>query len=159
MHEYYMRLCIEEARAAQKENEVPVGCVIVYENKIIAKTHNLCHALKDPTAHAELLAIREALQFLGKGTLSGCTLYVSLEPCAMCAGAIVNSRVSRLIYGAHDPACGCAGSVYRITEDPAFVHFCKSDGGILEEECAELLKTFFAERRTIAASRTRRENE
>ena len=122
---------------------MPVGCVIVRDGGIIARGHNERERTGDPTAHAEIVAMRRAAEALGGWRLEGCTLYVTLEPCPMCAGAIVQARVSHLVFGAFDEAQGCAGSVYRIPEDPAFSHFCPSDGGILEGECAALLKRFF----------------
>lgn len=141
--ETFMLLALEEARLALAEGETPVGCVIVRDGKIIARGHNRRHNDHDPTAHAEILAIRRAASVLGDWRLSGCTLYVTLEPCPMCAGAILMARLSRLVFGASDPAQGCAGSVYRIPEDPAFSHFCPVDGGVLQEECAALISDFF----------------
>jgi len=142
-----MRAALEEAQRAADMGEMPVGCVIVKDGEIIARGHNLRETENDPSAHAEIVAMRRAAKVLGTWRLEGCTMYVTLEPCPMCAGAIVQGRVGRLVYGADDPACGCAGSVYRIPEDPAFNHFCKSDGGILAEECAQKLTDFFARRR------------
>lgn len=139
---------LEEAALALAEGEMPVGCVIVRDGKIIARGHNLREQTLDPTAHAEIVAIRRAAEALGNWRLDGCTLYVTLEPCPMCAGAISQARIGRLVYGASDEKYGCAGSVYRIPEDPAFGHFCKSDGGVLEAECAALVKRFFAGKRT-----------
>ena len=141
--ETFMLLVLEEARLALAEGETPVGCVIVRDGRIIARGHNRRHNDHDPTAHAEILAIRRAASVLGDWRLSGCTLYVTLEPCPMCAGAILMARLSRLVFGASDPAQGCAGSVYRIPEDPAFSHFCPIDGGVLQEECAALISDFF----------------
>ena len=143
----WMRMAIDEARRALGEGELPVGCVIVRDGKLVAAGHNLREQSGDPTGHAEIVAIRRAAQKLGDWRLSGCTLYVTLEPCPMCAGAISQARVERLVYGADDSKYGCAGSVYRIPEDPAFNHFCKSDGGLLAEECASLIDEFFASRR------------
>ena len=146
----YMKEALAEARLAEAEGEMPVGCVVVREGEIIARAHNACEALRDATAHAELLAIRRASSACGNWRLNKCTLYVTLEPCPMCAGAIMQARVGRLVFGAADPGQGCAGSLYRIPEDPAFPHFCPSDGGVLAEECASLLKAFFAHRRNDA---------
>ena len=143
----YMREALIEARLAAEAGEMPVGCVIAREGEIIARAHNECEALRDATAHAELLAIRRASVACGDWRLNRCTLYVTLEPCPMCAGAIMQARVGRLVYGAADPGQGCAGSLYRIPEDPAFPHFCPSDGGVLREECEALFKRFFARRR------------
>ena len=143
----WMRAALEEARLAYDEGELPVGCVIVRDGQIVAAGRNTRERTGDPTGHAEITAIRRAAQALGDWRLTGCTLYVTLEPCPMCAGAISQSRVSRLVFGAADPKYGCAGSVYRIPEDPAFNHFCRSDGGVLADECAGLINRFFASRR------------
>jgi len=142
-----MREAIREAELAAEEGELPVGCVIVRNGKIIARGHNEREQTNDPTAHAEIVAMRRAAQALSSWRLNDCTLYVTLEPCPMCAGAISQARVGRLVYGADDPAQGCAGSVYRIPEDPAFSHFCRSDGGLLADQCQIPLNTFFANRR------------
>ena len=139
----FMREALAEARLAAKAGELPVGCVIVRDGSIIARAHNECEALRDATAHAEVLAIRRASAASGDWRLQRCTLYVTLEPCPMCAGAILQARLGRLVYGAADPGQGCAGSLYRICEDPAFPHFCKSDGGVLAQECQALLRAFF----------------
>ena len=143
MREKFMREALIEAEIALQKGELPVGCVITKNNAIIARGHNERETTGDPTAHAEIVAMRRAAETLGGWRLDGCTLYVTLEPCPMCAGAIVQARVSRLVFGAYDPAQGCAGSVYRIPEDPAFSHFCPSDGGTLEEECSAILQKFF----------------
>ena len=145
--EAWMAEALHEAELAASEGEIPVGCVIVRGGEIIARGHNLREQTGDPTAHAEVVAIRRAAQALGCWKLSGCTMYVTLEPCPMCAGAISQARISRLIYGASDPAYGCAGSVYRIPEDPAFNHFCTCDGGVREAECRSLLERFFQDQR------------
>ena len=139
----FMREALMEARLAAQAGEMPVGCVIARNGEIVARAHNECEAAHDATAHAELLAIRRASAACGDWRLNRCTLYVTLEPCPMCAGAIMQARVGRLVYGAADPGQGCAGSLYRIPEDPAFPHFCPSDGGVLAGECEELLKDFF----------------
>ena len=139
----YMREALAEAKAAADAGELPVGCVVVKDGAIVARARNACEARRDATAHAEMLAIREASRVTGDWRLTGCTLYVTLEPCPMCAGAIMQARVGRLVYGAADPGQGCAGSLYRIPEDPAFPHFCPSDGGVLAGECEALLKDFF----------------
>ena len=143
----WMAEALVEAEAAAREGEIPVGCVIVRDGQLVARGHNLREQTGDPTAHAEVVAIRRAAQALGCWKLDGCTLYVTLEPCPMCAGAVSQARISRLIYGASDPAYGCAGSVYRIPEDPAFNHFCICDGGVREAECRSLLERFFQNRR------------
>ena len=145
--ENWMRIALTEARRALDEGEMPVGCVIVRDGAQIASGHNLRERTNDPTAHAEIVAIRRAAEALGSWRLEGCAMYVTLEPCPMCAGAISQARLERLVYGAADERYGCAGSVYRIPEDPAFNHFCKSDGGVLADECAALLNEFFSKRR------------
>lgn len=142
-----MQEAIREAELALAAGELPVGCVIAKDGEIIARGHNEREQTDDPTAHAEIVAMRRAARKLNSWRLNDCTLYVTLEPCPMCAGAISQARVGRLVYGADDPAQGCAGSVYRIPEDPAFSHFCRSDGGLLKEECQTPLNTFFQSRR------------
>ncbi|MBQ6121747.1 MAG: nucleoside deaminase [Clostridia bacterium] len=139
----FMREALVEARLASRAGEMPVGCVIARDGEIVARAHNECEARRDATAHAELLAIRRASAAAGDWRLNRCTLYVTLEPCPMCAGAIVQARVGRLVYGAADPGQGCAASLYRICEDPAFPHFCRSEGGVLEGECQAMLNAFF----------------
>jgi len=143
-----MQLALAEARLALDEGEMPVGCVIARNGEVIARGHNLREATGDPTGHAEIVAIRRAAEASGSWRLDGCTIYVTLEPCPMCAGAISQARLKRLVWGAADEKYGCAGSVYRIPEDPAFNHFCRCDGGILDEECAELIRRFFAGKRS-----------
>lgn len=145
-----MRQALIEARLALDEGELPVGAVIADGDRIIARAHNGRERLSDPTAHAEILAMRRAAQVLGDWRLTGLTLYVTLEPCPMCAGAIVQSRIARVVFGAHDRAQGCAGSRYRLTEDSAFNHFAPATGGVLGEACAGLLHCFFRrDRRAI----------
>jgi len=143
-----MREALIEARLAADAGELPVGCVIVRDGGIIARAHNACEAGRDATAHAELLAIRRASAASGDWRLNRCTLYVTLEPCPMCAGAAVQARLGRLVYGAPNPEQGCAGSLYRIPEDPAFPHFCPCDGGVLAEDCKRMLDRFFSQRRS-----------
>ena len=144
----FMQAALSEARAAMEEGELPVGCVIVKDGAIIARGRNVRQMSNDPTGHAEIVAIRAAAQKLGDWRLNDCDMYVTLEPCPMCAGAISQARVGRLFFGAYDPAQGCAGSIYRIPEDPAFPHFCRCEGGVMEDECREILNDFFAEART-----------
>ena len=139
----FMREALAEARLAAAAGELPVGCVVVRDGEILARAHNECEARRDATAHAELLAIHEASQVCGDWRLNRCTLYVTLEPCRMCAGAMVQARLGRLVYGAANPDQGCAGSLYRVTEDPAFPPFGPADGGALAEECQALLDAFF----------------
>ena len=147
MDEFFMREALREADTAANSDEMPVGCVIVKDGEIIARGHNTREKENNPVCHAEINAIVAAAQKLNSWRLNGCTLYVTLEPCPMCAGAIVQSRISRLVYAAPDKAQGCAGSIYRLTEDPAFSHFCPSDGGILRAEAERRLAEFFAKRR------------
>ena len=142
-----MREALDEAKLAAAAGEMPVGCVVARDGAIVARAHNECEALRDATAHAELLAIRRAGAAIGDWRLDDCTLYVTLEPCPMCAGAMVQARLGRLVYGAANPAQGCAGSLYRVTEDPAFPHFCPAEGGVLAGECQALLDAFFREMR------------
>ena len=149
MHEAMMRLALEEAQKAFEQNEIPVGAVIARNGEVIAAAHNLREQLSDPTAHAEVLVIREAAKMLGSRRLTGCTLYVTLEPCPMCAGALVMAGLDSCYFGAKDERQGCAESVYALTMDPAFYHRLPCIGGLLEEEAAELLRRFFLERREI----------
>lgn len=147
-HEAYMRLALTEARLAKAAGEVPVGAVMVHDGKVIAACHNLRETTLDPTAHAEMLALREAACVLASRRLSGCILYVTLEPCPMCAGAIVMAQVDACFFAAYDPLQGCCGSVYDIPRDPAFSHHTRIVGGILEDESKNLLNEFFAARRS-----------
>ena len=149
MHEAMMRLALEEAQKAFEQNEIPVGAVIARNGEVIAAAHNLREQMGDPTAHAEVLVIREAAKTLGSRRLTGCTLYVTLEPCPMCAGALVMAGLDSCYFGAKDERQGCAESVYALTMDPAFYHRLPCIGGLLEEEAAELLRRFFLERREI----------
>ncbi len=146
-HETYMRLALDEAGLAIAAGEVPVGAVMVHDGKVIAACHNLRETTFDPTAHAEMLALREAARILSTRRLSGCTLYVTLEPCPMCAGAIVMAQVDACFFAAYDRQQGCCGSVYDIPQDPAFYHRTRIVGGILEEEAKVLLRDFFATKR------------
>ena len=146
-HESLMRLALEEAEAAFREGEVPVGAVVAKDGRPVARAHNLREQTGDPTAHAELLAIREAARVLGARRLTGCTLYVTLEPCPMCAGAMVMAQLDGCVFGAYDARQGCCGSVYDLPHDPAFFHRVPCAGGVLENECARLLRAFFEKRR------------
>jgi len=147
-HEAAMRAAIEEAKLASLEGEVPVGAVVLCGGRIIARTHNEREKRCDPTAHAEMLALRAAANALGRRRLDGCTLYVTLEPCPMCAGGIAMAGVDAVYFGAYDPRMGCTGSVYSITEDPALSMQIPCYGGLLEAECAQLMKGFFGTKRT-----------
>ena len=142
-----MQAAIALAREAAADGEVPVGAVVTRNGEIVSVGRNRREKDKNALAHAEIEAIDRACKALGGWRLWECELFVTLEPCPMCAGAISQARVSRLVYGAHDPKQGCAGSVYRICEDPAFSHFCPSDGGTLEDECRALLNRFFESHR------------
>lgn len=143
LDEQYMRLALEEAQHAYDKEEVPVGAVIVHKDKVIARTHNLRETTQDPTTHAEMLAIQAASDYLGSFRLKDCTLYVTLEPCVMCSGALVLARVPRVVYGASDPKGGAAGSLMNLLEEPRFNHRASVKRGVLEEECSEMLKSFF----------------
>lgn len=142
-----MRRALAEAHAAIDHDDVPVGAVVVRDGTVIASRHNERELTGDPTAHAEILAIRDAAAALGHWRLDDCTLVVTLEPCAMCAGALVNARVGHLVYGAADPKAGAAGSVMDVASDPRLNHRVPTERGIAAEACAELLRGFFAERR------------
>ncbi len=145
---YFMKRALEEAIKAYELGEVPVGAVLVDERgRIIASTHNKTITLCDPTAHAEILALRAGSEFLGNYRLLGSTLYVTLEPCIMCAGALVNARIKRLVFGAWDEKAGACGSLYDIVRDERLNHTLEVRGGILEEESKALLRKFFKERR------------
>jgi tRNA(adenine34) deaminase len=143
-----MRLAIDEAEDAAESGEVPVGAVIVREGEVIARAGNASVSSSDATAHAELLAIQAASAVMGDQRLTGCTLYVTLEPCAMCAGAIVLSRLDRVVFGAWDEKAGMAGSVGDLLRNPGLNHRPEVQGGVMEKECGELLSEFFKERRT-----------
>jgi len=148
MEEYFMEAALEEARKAFDIGEIPIGAVIVRNNQIIGRGHNLRETTKDATAHAEILAIRQASQRLGGWRLTECHMYVTIEPCAMCAGAIVLARIPRLIIGAMDPKGGAAGSLYNIVDDPRLNHRVEVSKGVLEKECSNIMKDFFRILRT-----------
>ena len=145
--EKYMQEAINEAKKAKELNEVPIGAVIVYENEIIARGHNLRETSQQTLSHAELVAIEEANRKSGSWRLEDCTLYVTLEPCPMCAGAIIQGRIKRVVYGAPDPKAGCAGTLMNLLDDSRFNHQAEVTKGVLEEECASLLTDFFRELR------------
>lgn len=142
-----MREALKLAREAQMAGEVPVGAVVVCKEKIIACARNERETSGDPTAHAEVLALRRAAEALGTRRLEGCTLYVTLEPCPMCAGAIVMAGIDAVFFGAYDPRCGCAGSLYDLPEDASFGRVIPCSGGLLEAECRLVLNAFFDLRR------------
>jgi len=135
------------ARAALAEDEVPVGCVIVHGGRAIGRAHNQREMLEDPTAHAEMIAITQAAEALGSWRLGGCTLYVTLEPCVMCTGAMVLARIDRLVYGARDPKAGAVESVFRILDEPRLNHRVVAAGGVMAEECGTILSEFFRGKR------------
>lgn len=145
--EYFMRLALREAERAMEHGDVPVGCAVAHEGELIAAAPNERELRADPTAHCEILALREASRALGTWRLTGAVAYVTLEPCAMCAGAMVLARVQRLVYGAADPKAGAAGSVLDVLRDPRLNHRPEVAGGLLADESSELLRSFFAERR------------
>ena len=143
----FMEQALQEAKKAYHIEEVPIGAVIVKDGEIIARGHNLRETYKDPTLHAEIVAIREAAKKLGGWRLSGCVLYVTIEPCPMCAGAIIQARIERVIYGARDPKAGCAGSLYNLLTDFRFNHRADVVPGVMEEECRGILQKFFRDKR------------
>ena len=145
--EAYMKEAIKQAKKAYKIEEVPIGCVIVYENKIIARAYNKRNYKKNTLAHAELLAIDKASKALGDWRLEGCTMYVTLEPCQMCAGAIVQARIDKVVIGTMNPKAGCGGSILNLLEMEEFNHQVEVVRGVCEEECQSLLKDFFKELR------------
>jgi tRNA(adenine34) deaminase len=145
--QYYIREAYIEAERAGRMGEVPIGAVFVLENQIIARAHNLRETTGDPTAHAEILVLRAASNHRQHWRLSGGTLYTTLEPCPMCAGAMIQARIDRLVFGAYDPKGGAAGSLMNLLEDKRFNHRVEITSGILEHECGKILKEFFKERR------------
>ncbi len=146
-HEYYMKMALREAKKAYKLGEVPIGCVIVYEDKIIGRGYNRRNTDKNTLAHAEITAIKKASKIIGDWRLEDCTLYVTLEPCQMCSGAIVQARIPTVVMGCMNPKAGCAGSILNILDMPQFNHQVHTISGILEEECSQMLTTFFKELR------------
>jgi len=147
-YERWMWAALEQARRAEQNEEVPIGAVIVHQDEIIGEGYNQRETLRDPTAHAEMIAITQAAQALGDWRLSGCTLYVTLEPCPMCAGAIVQARIPRVIFGTTDPKAGACTTLYQITDDARLNHRCTVLGGVLQEECKGLLQQFFVQQRS-----------
>ena len=141
--ERYMKEAIKQAKKAYALDEVPIGCVIVYEGKIIGRGYNRRNTDKNTLAHAEITAIRKASKVIGDWRLEGCTMYVTLEPCQMCAGAIVQARIPKVVMACMNPKAGCAGSVMNILDHPQFNHQVEIESGVLEEECSLLLKEFF----------------
>ena len=145
--EKYMKLAIKQAQKAFDLGEVPIGCVIVYEGKVIGRGYNRRNTDKNTLAHAEITAINKASKKIGDWRLEDCTLYVTLEPCQMCSGAIVQARIPKVVIGCHNPKAGCAGSILNILNHPAFNHQVDTVKGVLEEECSRMLKEFFSDLR------------
>jgi len=143
----YMKLALQEAEIARDEDEIPVGAVVVLNERIIGRGHNQREALKDPTAHAEVLAITAAANTIGGWRLENCILFVTKEPCPMCAGAIINARIGHVVFGVEDEQSGCAGSLYQLCREPRFHHQSVVQGGVLREPCLEILTTFFRKQR------------
>jgi tRNA(adenine34) deaminase len=150
INEFYMQEALKEARKAFQEDEVPVGAVVVFDGRIISRGHNQIECLKDPTAHAEMIAITSAANFLGTKWLNEASLYVTIEPCSMCAGALVLARVKNLYFGAKDPKTGACGSVVNITNHKKLNHRVKVTSGLLQADCSLLLKDFFRKKRQKA---------
>lgn len=145
--EKYMKQAIKQAKKAAALDEVPIGCIITYEGKVIARGYNRRNTDKNTLAHAEIAAIRKASKKMGDWRLEGCTMYVTLEPCQMCAGALVQSRISRVVIGSMNPKAGCGGSVLNLLQMPQFNHQVEVERGVLEEECSIMLSSFFRELR------------
>jgi len=145
--EQYMRIAIDQAKIAEENGDVPIGAVIVHNNQIIAKAYNQREQLQDPTAHAEIIALTQAAAALGSWRLEGCAMYVTLEPCPMCAGALVLARIDRLVYGCEDPKTGAVKSLYTIVQDNRLNHRLEVTSGILADECSQILQEFFGKRR------------
>ena len=143
----YMQIAIEQARIAEENGDMPIGAVIVYQNQIIGKAYNQREQLQDPTAHAEIIALTQAAAFLESWRLIDCTIYVTLEPCCMCAGALVLARIQRLVYGCDDPKTGAVKSLYNIVQDERLNHSLEVTSGVMTVECSELLQNFFQRRR------------
>ena len=144
---YWMKKALAQAQLAASKDEVPIGCVIVYKDKILSRAYNQREKKQSSLAHAEILAIEKACKKLGSWRLEDCTLYVTLEPCPMCTGAIIQSRIPRVVFGAYDPKGGCMGSCTNLLEVKGFNHYPVIEGGILQEESASLLKDFFKQKR------------
>ena len=142
-----MRMAIESAHIAELNGDVPIGAVITFEESIIAKAYNQREQLKDPTAHAEIIALTQASEFIKSWRLQGCTIYVTLEPCPMCAGALVLARLDRLVYGCDDPKTGACSSLYNIVQDERLNHRLDVTKGVLENQCSQLVQDFFKKRR------------
>lgn len=142
-----MKEALKQAKKAYKINETPIGCVIVFEDKIIARAYNKRNTSKNPLAHAELIAIKKASKYLGDWRLEECTMYVTLEPCQMCAGALIQSRIKKVVIGCMNPKAGCCGSVMNLFQVDKFNHKVETEIGVMQEECSDLIKQFFKELR------------
>jgi tRNA(adenine34) deaminase len=153
--EYFMREALRQALRASKASEVPVGAIVVCAGRIIGRAYNQVELLKDATAHAEMLALTQAEAAVGDWRLTDCDLYVTKEPCAMCAGALVHTRIRRVIFGCTDPSAGAAGSVINLLQMPGFNHRCHIASGVLQKECAAILRNFFRKRRDEQEPRSR----
>jgi tRNA(adenine34) deaminase len=149
LHEYFMRLALAEAQAAFDADEAPIGAVIVHDGHVVAAAHNQREQLRDPTAHAEMIAITQAAESLGSWRLDGCTLYVTLEPCPMCAGAILQARIPLLVYGATDPKAGAVDTLYQLLRDPRLNHRTQSVAHVLGDQCSQILTRFFQKQRSL----------
>jgi len=149
MHELFMRMALQQADAALAEDEVPVGAVIVQNDRVIAAAHNQREQLRDPTAHAEMIAITQAADSVGGWRLEGCTLYVTLEPCPMCAGAILQARIPMLVYGAADPKAGAVHTLFQLLSDQRLNHRPQIVAGVLAPECGGMLTRFFQQQRQL----------
>ena len=147
LDERYMKMAIDQAYIAEENGDVPIGCVIVFENRVVAKAYNQREQLHDPTAHAEIIALTQAAEAVGNWRLHGCTIYVTLEPCPMCAGALVLSRLDRLVYGTDDPKTGAVRSLYNIVQDERLNHRLEVTDGVMAEDCKVQLQAFFQRRR------------
>lgn len=147
----FMKIALEEAQSAYRRGEVPVGAVLVREGNVLARAHNSPIALNDPSAHAEMQVLRQAAEKIGNYRLAGTELYVTIEPCIMCAGAIIHARVERVIFGARDPKFGAVVSLYNILDDKRLNHQVKVTEGVLKEECGEIISRFFREKRVTSA--------
>lgn len=142
-YEKYMDMALEQAQIAYESNEVPIGCVIIYEDKVIGKGANMRVTKANVLAHAEIMAIDEACGYMGDWRLENCTLFVTVEPCPMCAGAILQARIKEVVFGTRNPKAGCAGSIYNILQEDRFNHQAEIVEGVRQEECAKIMKDFF----------------
>ncbi len=149
LHEAFMRLALSEAEQALAEDEVPIGAIVAHEGRVIAAAHNQREQLKDPTAHAEMIAITQAATALNDWRLEKCTLYVTLEPCPMCAGAIVQARIPTVVYGAADPKAGAVATLFQLLSDPRLNHRCQVIANVLDAECGQVLTRFFQAKRAL----------